>query len=208
MTRDWDNWDVSGIADEIQAIWQNSPIEDAHRQELVDIVLHRVTLPPESSILEVGCGTGLIYEKLVTGLPSGAIYTGIDSSVKMLEKAREGFPTGTFLFGDGYNLGFEDHQFDVVLCFEVLGHIPEIEQFVAELLRVTKKICIFTTWPSDGEEIVENYETIGGVQFLHRRYSDAYIRNAICTRGPKNLGGTESVSLRSGGEAYIVALHT
>ncbi|WP_091582170.1 class I SAM-dependent methyltransferase [Mesorhizobium qingshengii] len=208
MSRDWDNWDVSGIASEIQKIWQNSPIEDAHRQELVDIVLHRVALPPAPSILEVGCGTGLIYEKLVRSLPSDASYMGVDSSVKMLEIARGSFPEGEFLFGDGYELVFRDQEFDVVLCFEVLGHIPEIEQFVAELLRVTRKTCIFTTWPSDGQDIVENYEAIGGVQFLHRRYSDAFIRKAIHTVGPRNLGEIESVGLRSGGQAYIVTHHT
>ncbi|TJV40641.1 MAG: class I SAM-dependent methyltransferase [Mesorhizobium sp.] len=207
MSRDWENWDVDGIAGEIQKIWQNSPIEDAHRQELVDIVSDRVALPPPPSILEVGCGTGLIYEKLARILPSGASYTGVDSSVKMLEIARGGFPEGEFLFGDGYGLVFRDQEFDVVLCFEVLGHIPEIEQFVAELLRVTRKICIFTTWPSDGQEIVENHETIGDVQFLHRRYSDAFIRKAIHTVGPRNLGGIESVGLRSGGQAYIVTRH-
>ncbi|MBZ9709918.1 class I SAM-dependent methyltransferase [Mesorhizobium sp. ESP7-2] len=207
MSRDWDNWDVDGIADEIQAIWQNSPTEDAHRQELIDIVLHHVA-PPALSILEVGCGTGLIYEKLVRNLPGGASYKGVDSSVKMLEIARGGFPEGEFLFGDGYELVFRDQQFDVVLCFEVLGHIPEIEQFIAELLRVTRKTCIFTTWPSDGQEIVENYETISGVQFLHRRYPDAFIRKTVRTLGPRNLGTIESVSLRSGGQAYIVTRHS
>ncbi|RWK23429.1 MAG: methyltransferase domain-containing protein [Mesorhizobium sp.] len=203
MSRDWENWDVGGIANEIHTIWQNSPIEDAHRQELVDIVSgYAASTAP--SILEVGCGTGLIYQKLISNLPTGASYIGVDSSLKMLDIARRGFPEGEFLFGDGYGLVFKDQEFDVVLCFEVLGHIPEIGQFIAELLRVTRKICIFTTWPSDGHEVVENYETIGGVQFLHRRYSDAFVRKTIKSRALKNLSDIESVSLRSGGQAYIV----
>jgi ubiquinone/menaquinone biosynthesis C-methylase UbiE len=203
MIRAWDNWDVGGIADEIQSIWQNSPTEDAHREELVNIVSHHVD-SPAPSILEVGCGTGLIYEKLANSILSDSRYIGIDSSIKMLEKAISNFPEGEFILGDGYNLAFRDQEFDVVLCFEVLGHIPEIDQFVAELLRVTRKTCIFTTWPSDEQEIEENYETIGGVQFLHRRYSDAFIRKVIRATGPRDLGDIEAVSLRSGGQAYIV----
>ncbi|WP_181181566.1 class I SAM-dependent methyltransferase [Mesorhizobium sp. B3-1-6] len=203
MSRDWENWDVGEIANEIHSIWQNSPIEDAHRQELVDIVLgHFPATAP--SILEVGCGTGLIHQKLVRHLPTGASYMGVDSSLKMLDIARRNFPEGEFHFGDGYGLVFKDQEFDVVLCFEVLGHIPEIEQFVAELLRVSRKTCIFTTWPSEGQEVVENYETIGDVQFLHRRYPDAFIRKIIRSRGGENLNDIKSVSLRSGGQAYIV----
>ncbi|MER8916544.1 class I SAM-dependent methyltransferase [Mesorhizobium sp. M0761] len=207
MVRAWDNWDVDGIADEIQSIWQNCPTEDAHREELVHIVSHHVD-SHAPSILEVGCGTGLIYEKLTNSILSDSRYIGIDSSIKMLEKAIGNFPEGEFILGDGYDLAFGKEEFDVVLCFEVLGHIPEIDQFVAELLRVTRKTCIFTTWPSDEQEIEENYETIGGVQFLHRRYSDAFIRKIIRAIGPRDLGEIETVSLRSGGQAYIVTRHS
>ncbi|TGR80312.1 class I SAM-dependent methyltransferase, partial [Mesorhizobium sp. M2D.F.Ca.ET.223.01.1.1] len=154
VKRDWENWDVGDIAKEIHSIWQNSPVEDAHRQELVDIVM-RCGSPAIPSILEVGCGTGLIYHKLADRLPPGSSYLGVDSSLKMLKIARRNFPKGDFHFGDGYGLVFEDQEFDIVLCFEVLGHIPEIEQFVAELLRVARKTCIFTTWPSDGQDIVD-----------------------------------------------------
>ncbi|MGX5846524.1 class I SAM-dependent methyltransferase [Mesorhizobium sp. PL10] len=207
MTRTWDNWDVDEIAEEIQSIWQNSPIEHAHREELVQVVSVHID-SHALSILEVGCGTGLIYEKLIGNISSDSSYTGVDSSSKMLEIARRNFPEAEFLSGDGYDLSFGDQEFDVVLCFEVLGHIPEIEKFVAELLRVARRTCIFTTWPSSGQEIVENHETIGGVQFLHRQYPDALIRKVIRTVGAKDLDDIRSVSLRSGGQAYIVTRHS
>ncbi|ANT50603.1 class I SAM-dependent methyltransferase [Mesorhizobium amorphae] len=205
MSRDWEKWDIGNIATELQAIWQDSANEIAHRGQLADIVSHYATA--QTSILEVGCGTGLVYEKLVTTLPVTSRYTGVDSSVKMLEIARQNFPQGQFLYGDGYELVFRDQEFDVVLSFEVLGHIPEIKPFVSELFRVAKKTCIFTTWPSDGRDIVENYETINGVQFLHRRYSDDYVQKIIRTVGRKKLDSIELASLSSGGQAYIVTLH-
>lgn len=207
MSRDWENWDISGVANEIQAIWQESAEEAAHREQLVDIVSRYVT-GAQTSILEVGSGTGLIYEKLVTNLPVTARYTGVDSSVKMLEIARENFPQGQFLYGDGYELVFRDQEFDVVLCFEVLGHIPEIKSFVSELLRVAQTACIFTTWLSDGRDVVEFYENIDGVRFLHRNYSDAYIQKIIRTVGRKNLDSVELANLGSGGQAYIVTFQS
>jgi len=206
MSRDWENWDIGNIAKEVHAIWQASADEIAHREQLVDIV-SRYATGAQTSILEVGCGTGLVYEKLVTSLPVTSKYIGVDSSMKMLEIAKQNFPQGQFLYGDGYELVFRDQGFDVVLCFEVLGHIPEIKSFVSELLRVAKKTCIFTIWPSDGGDIVENYETINGVQFLRRLYSDDYIHEIIRTVGRKNLDGIELVNLASGGQAYIVTFH-
>lgn len=207
MSRDWENWDIRGVANEIHSIWQESAEEVAHREQLVDIV-SRYATGAQTSILEVGSGTGLIYEKLVTHLPVTARYTGVDSSVKMLEIARKNFPQGQFLYGDGYELVFRDQEFDVVLCFEVLGHIPEVNSFVSELLRVAKRACIFTTWPSDGRDVVETYENIDGVRFLHRSYSDAYIQKIIRTVGRKNLDSIELTNLGSGGQAYIVTFQS
>jgi len=156
MSRAWENWDVSGIASEIQTIWLSSDEENAHREQLADLVHSRISAS-NTSILEVGCGTGLVYEKLVAKHQISINYIGIDSSLKMLEIARRNFPKGQFVYGDGYELVFRDREFDAVLCFEVLGHIPGINVFLSELLRVAKKTCIFTTWPSDGSDVVEDY---------------------------------------------------
>ncbi len=205
MSRDWENWDVSGIAGEIQAIWRSSEKEDAHREQLADIVCSNVSTS-NPSILEVGCGTGLIYEKLASKLSVDATYIGVDSSLNMLHIARNNFPQGQFIYGDGYELVFRDQEFDVVICFEVLGHIPGIKPFLSELLRVTKKTCVFTTWPSDDCDIVEDYEVIDGIQFLYRRYSDTYMQKLVRIVGQKNLDSIEITRLGSGGRAHIVTL--
>ncbi|RWH18105.1 class I SAM-dependent methyltransferase [Mesorhizobium sp.] len=204
MSRDWEQWDVSGIAGEIQTIWRSSHEEDVHREQLANIVSGHVS-GSKPSVLEVGCGTGLVYEKLVTKLPDDAAYIGVDSSIRMLEIARETFPEGQFLFGDGYELFFRDQEFDIVLCFEVLGHIPQIDIFVSELLRVAKKKCIFTTWPSESSEVAENYERIDDVRFLHRRYSNDYILSILRSHSRNNMIGIDMISLHSGGLAYIVS---
>ncbi|MDX8437981.1 class I SAM-dependent methyltransferase [Mesorhizobium australafricanum] len=203
MSRDWENWDASGIASEIQTIWQNSAAEAAHREQLVDTVRRHAPTPLQS-VLEVGCGTGLIYEKLMASLPASTQYVGVDSSINMLEIARQNFPRGQFIFGDGYGLVFRDQEFDVVLCFEVLGHIPQIEPFVAELLRVTKQTCIFTTWPTDLGDTVEGQEVIGDVSFLQRRYSDSYIKKVVHTVGAGKLNSIEAFSLNSGGKLFVI----
>ena len=81
--------------------------------------------------LEVGCGTGLILER-VAGVASEAV--GIDLSPGMLAKARErGL---TVHEAPATKLPFEAARFDVVYSFKVLAHVPEIETALAEMARV------------------------------------------------------------------------
>lgn len=84
-------------------------------------------------LLEVGCGTGLILERLVPHCRSA---TGVDLSPGMLTLARErGLDVQE---GSATNLPFDDEQFDVVCSYKVLAHVPELEKALTEMLRVTR----------------------------------------------------------------------
>jgi ubiquinone/menaquinone biosynthesis C-methylase UbiE len=81
--------------------------------------------------LEVGCGTGLILER-VAAVASEA--SGIDLSPGMLEKARErGLDVHE---APATKLPFEDGRFDLVYSFKVLAHVPEIGDALSEMARV------------------------------------------------------------------------
>jgi ubiquinone/menaquinone biosynthesis C-methylase UbiE len=85
------------------------------------------------SVLEAGCGTGLILNRLAKRAQRA---TGIDLSAGMLKpaQARElsvaQAPVDCLPFADG--------EFDAVFSFKVLAHIPNIGEALAELARVTK----------------------------------------------------------------------
>jgi ubiquinone/menaquinone biosynthesis C-methylase UbiE len=84
-------------------------------------------------VLEVGCGTGLLLDRVQGRVARAA---GVDLSAGMLEKARE---RGLEVFeSDACTLPFEDESFDLVYSFKVLAHVEQIEQALAEALRVTK----------------------------------------------------------------------
>lgn len=81
--------------------------------------------------LEVGCGTGLILQR-VAAVASEA--KGIDLSPGMLEKARaRGLDVRE---GSATRLPFADASFDLVYSFKVLAHVPEIRDALAEMARV------------------------------------------------------------------------
>ncbi|KXH72112.1 MAG: hypothetical protein AM326_11290 [Candidatus Thorarchaeota archaeon SMTZ-45] len=60
---------------------------------------------PNSHILDVGCGTGLVARALVD---NGLQVTGIDISHKMLDLAKHRVPQATFEIGVMTALEFED----------------------------------------------------------------------------------------------------
>lgn len=87
----------------------------------------------DRDVLEVGCGTGLLLER-VESLANEA--RGIDISPGMLEQAKQrGLDV---VQGCATELPFDDESFDVVFSFKVLAHIEEIEQALAECSRVVR----------------------------------------------------------------------
>jgi ubiquinone/menaquinone biosynthesis C-methylase UbiE len=177
LSRNWERWDEPGVAEAIEAIWEESEEERLHRLRLA--ALCALCLPERDlDVLEVGCGTGRIYERLVPRLIPNERYTGVDTSARMLEIARVRCPEGRFLSGDGYQLAFPDGAFDVTLAFEVLGHLPEVGPFLRELARVARRAAVFTVWPAL-EGVEESHEEIRGARFLHRRYSVAYLLDQL-----------------------------
>lgn len=200
--RDWERWDGEGVAETIESYWLGSAGERAHREVLA--ALCAPYLPaPDLDVLEVGCGTGLIYERLVPRLIPNERYTGVDVSEKMLEIGRGKFPRARFLAGDGYGLRFGDGVFDVVLAFEVVGHLPEVGSFLRELARVARRTVIFTVWPA-ADGVVEDREEIRGASFLHRRYSHAYLLQQVREWLPDAALDVEVGILHAGCWAYVL----
>lgn len=84
-------------------------------------------------ILEVGCGTGLVLQRLRSFARSAK---GVDLSPGMLARARErGLDVQE---ASATALPFPDATFDATCSFKVLAHVPEVETALREMLRVTR----------------------------------------------------------------------
>lgn len=87
----------------------------------------------EAELLEIGCGTGLILQRLSRYCRRAV---GVDLSPGMLELARKrGLDV---VEGDATALPFGDESFDVVVSFKVLPHVQDLSTALSEAARVTR----------------------------------------------------------------------
>lgn len=88
-------------------------------------------------MLDAGCGEGHLSNAFHLALPSLKI-VGVDASEEAIDHARTLFPnTGEFFSGDVFKLPFNDDSFDLVVCSQVLEHLADPDEAVAELKRVS-----------------------------------------------------------------------
>ena len=99
-------------------------------------------LKPES-ILDVGCGEGFTLEMLrKKGI--GKKLEGVDFLDRAIKLGKKEHPKLILKQGDIYDLKYKDNSFDLVICSEVLEHVDDPERAIQELVRVTKKYCLFS----------------------------------------------------------------
>jgi SAM-dependent methyltransferase len=84
-------------------------------------------------VLECGCGTGLLLERIAQFASSAQ---GIDLSPRMLDAARARGLNVTE--GSVTRLPYDDASFDVACSFKVLAHVPEIGLALSEMARVVR----------------------------------------------------------------------
>ena len=92
------------------------------------------------SILDVGCGGGWLLKKLNKKLDDDVRLVGVDASkprIDAKDKAeieyKEGFIT---------DLPFKTGEFELVSAVEVLEHVPNIEDAVTEVVRVSSSYVL------------------------------------------------------------------
>jgi len=102
---------------------------------LVELTAELVGKPADLSVLDIGCGVGVVDRFLV---PSFRELHGVDVAGEAVARAAQDHPDGHFCVYDGGALPFADDTFDVAFAACVLHHVgrPERAAFVAEMQRV------------------------------------------------------------------------
>jgi SAM-dependent methyltransferase len=93
------------------------------------------------SLLDVGCGEGVLTHRWAQRLGDQKRVVGIDLDDPALhaEWAKRTAPNLEYRVMKAENLPFADDEFDAAAAIEVLEHVPDAEHTVAEMARVAKR---------------------------------------------------------------------
>lgn len=103
-------------------------------------VIRQLDLTKNSSVLDVGCGTGYTISELRRTISSGKL-AGIDLSPNMIAQAQKklsGTENVDFRQAEVEKIPFKKNSFDGVICTEAFHHFPEPGKALQEMKRVLK----------------------------------------------------------------------
>lgn len=162
-----------------------------------------------TSVLEVGCGSGLFAEMLIR--QAGVAYRGFDFSPAGVAHARARLPEATLSVGDALSPESYAGTYDCIVCSEVLEHIPGDLDAVALWPSGTFCVCSVPNfdYPTHvrlfrtEQQVRERYGQALDIQTVIRIPASAragrplaeYVRRLIWTRSdPRKLLGMLGVN--------------
>ena len=152
-------------------------------------------------ILDVGCGSGHYLRSLRNIMSVPFRYTGADVNPLYVELAKKAFKDQkdvAFRVADIYNLPFEDNSIDIVMCCNVILHLPSLKKPIEELCRVAKDFILLRTLIGNRSfRIMEVHEQENGDEFnldgspksynFFNIYRKNYVLNILSKIGIRNV---------------------
>jgi ubiquinone/menaquinone biosynthesis C-methylase UbiE len=166
-TKSADYWQESYNLQNTGTLWGND-----HVPFVDNAIDYFKTIDNGRFYIDLPCGDGRNLTKLCKKLP---VVIGADSSVSALEISKERLSVDTIRnsllhYCDIFNTGYLNDQFDGIFCWDLLGHLVNVEKAIDELLRIIKPGGIlvgslFTTEDStiDDEKMI----SIGDKEFIY-----------------------------------------
>jgi SAM-dependent methyltransferase len=123
-------------------------VADVYDQTLPDHVVEHylakrtrfivLTCPPPARLLDVGCGTGTLAERLGA---CGYDVTGLDPSAGMLERLQTRAPRISAVQGSATRMPFGDDEFDLSISVATMHHLGDaaaVGRALEEMVRVVR----------------------------------------------------------------------
>tara|TARA_Y100000593_G_scaffold1918_1_gene3807 strand:- start:2235 stop:2810 length:576 start_codon:yes stop_codon:yes gene_type:complete len=107
-----------------------------------------------TSVLEIGCGTGIDLRKFDDSFE----IHGVDLNDHALELAKRNIPTGKFYKENITKLPFEDASVDFVFTHKLLNYLDDetLDKGVSEMFRVSKKYIVNCELFGENEETIND----------------------------------------------------
>ncbi|MEI7554410.1 class I SAM-dependent methyltransferase [Candidatus Chlorohelix sp.] len=141
---------------ENEAIIEGRGIGNSAARDLGAIRLRRflaafAALPSGAKVMEVGCGAGRQCRTLKKLRPELEVH-GCDLSQRAIAEAKANNDGVEYRISDAAQLPYPDADFDAVMLFDVLEHVPDVGNVVSEIARALKQGGLFHAFiPIEGQ---------------------------------------------------------
>lgn len=150
--------------DSLAAEWDlNFTAEDLER---LQNIVNKLEFAEGMTVLDLGCGTGILFDMLRRKVGKSGSITGVDFSFQMAQKAHRNFPFDNVnvVDADAINLPFADSTFDAAIAFASFPHFSDQKRAVEETHRVLKdKSPFYVIHLTSSKELSEVHQRVGGV---------------------------------------------
>jgi ubiquinone/menaquinone biosynthesis C-methylase UbiE len=119
-----------------------NPVTRVLMQGFKNNFLELLAKVPAQTILEIGCGEGHMLELMHQN--SDARLFGFDIDIPILIEANRRCPTAHLSLTDAQAISYASNSVDLVVACEVLEHVEDPEQVIAEARRVTRRYAIYS----------------------------------------------------------------
>ena len=180
----YDDWAASYDADLASWSYQAPAV-------VADTVLSRV--PTTGSVLDVGCGTGLVGREL-RARGFGGHLVGLDLSQASLDVAGDSGAYDSLELADLQQpLALEDDGVDAVVCAGVMTYLPEVESVWREFARVARPRGIVVVTQREDLWLTRDCQAV-----VDRLQAEGVLRSSEVTGPapylPQGYGGTPEVA--------------
>ncbi|MBU3143850.1 MerR family transcriptional regulator [Clostridium sp. CF012] len=120
---------------------------------------NKMKFPNKARILELGCGTGDLWNENRGDINEGLSITVSDFSKGMLYSTKERLEqighSFTYVEIDAQDIPYKDECFDVVIARHMLYFVPDIEKALGEIHRILVKGGMFYATTNSAESMAE-----------------------------------------------------
>ena len=160
--------------DDLAMQWEAMFYRDGRQAAELDALVRTYGIVPGSWVLDAGCGTGVVLERLSAAVGASGRVVGCDFSLPMLVCARQkNKPNCRFLCSDAQAVGVKSGSFTHVVYFSCFPHFDDKEQALREAFRLLKP---------GGSLIISHLLSSEEIAAVHHRCAQAVCSDVLPTR--------------------------